>query len=131
LRELPLRGTTLKVTFNVVPAVTTALPLSLHASIELAPARTDAARVTLATALPGRRVRIVGIAQEADLAAWLRAVGMHEDAEVTVLRRAPFGGPMHLRSRDGGEFAIHRALAKCIEVVLAPSDPDGPDGAPA
>jgi ferrous iron transport protein A len=131
LRELPVRGTTLKVTFNVVPAVTNALPLSLEASIELVPARNGAVRVMLATALPGQRVRIVGIAQEEDLAAWLRAVGMHEDAEVTVLRRAPFGGPMHLRSRDGGEFAIHRALARCIEVVLAHDVPDPPDGSRA
>ena len=50
-------------------------------------------------------------------AAWLRAVGMHENAEVTVLRKAPFGGPIHLRSADGGEFAIHRDLARCIQVV--------------
>lgn len=75
----------------------------------------------LSSAACGARVRIVAIAQEADLAAWLRAVGMHEGAEVTVLRRAPFGGPMHLRTSDGGEFAIHRDLARCIDVsVLGP-----------
>jgi ferrous iron transport protein A len=60
----------------------------------------------------------VRIAQEEEHAAWLRAVGMHEDAEVTVLRRAPFGGPIHLRSIDGGEFAIHRDLARCIFVAM-------------
>jgi ferrous iron transport protein A len=83
------------------------------------------ATVALSDARPGQRVRIVTIAQEADLAAWLRAVGMHEDAEVTVLRRAPFGGPMHLRTSDGGEFAIHRGLARCIHVALV-DDPPGP-----
>jgi ferrous iron transport protein A len=80
----------------------------------------------LSSALAGQRLRIVAISQEDDVAAWLRAVGMHEDAEVTLLRRAPFGGPMHLRTSDGGEFAIHRDLARCIEVVVvhgqAPGD---------
>jgi ferrous iron transport protein A len=85
------------------------------------------ASIALSDARPGQRVRIVAIAQEADLAAWLRAVGMHEEAEVTVLRRAPFGGPMHLRTSDGGEFAIHRALARCIHVALV-DDPAGPLG---
>jgi ferrous iron transport protein A len=71
----------------------------------------------LATAAVGEHVRILRIAQEDEHAAWLRAVGMHENAEVTVLRKAPFGGPIHLRSADGGEFAIHRDLARCIHVV--------------
>ena len=71
----------------------------------------------LATTSPGQKVRILRIAQDEEFAAWLRAVGMHENAEVTVLRRAPFGGPIHLRSHDGGEFAIHRDLARCIHVV--------------
>jgi ferrous iron transport protein A len=71
----------------------------------------------LATTSPGQKVRILRIAQDEEFAAWLRAVGMHENAEVTVLRRAPFGGPIHLRSHDGGEFAIHRDLARCIHVT--------------
>jgi len=71
----------------------------------------------LLSAPPGQAVRIVRIAQDDEHTAWLRAVGMHEDAEVTVLRRAPFGGPIHLRSSDGGEFAIHRDLARCIRVT--------------
>lgn len=84
----------------------------------------------LASVRPGQRVRIVRIAQDDDLAAWLRAVGMHEGAEVTVLRRAPFGGPIHLRSSDGGEFALHRDLARCIVVASAarPSTPPSRPG---
>jgi len=77
-----------------------------------------ATSATLAAALPGQRVRITQIAQDEDLAAWLRAVGMHEETEMTVLRRAPFDGPIHLRTSDGGEFAIHRDLARCIQVAL-------------
>ncbi len=92
-----------------------------HVLPALAPADTAAESVasqesSLLSASPGERVRILHIAQEAEHAAWLRAVGMHEDAEVTVLRRAPFGGPIHLRSSDGGEFAIHRDLARSIHV---------------
>jgi ferrous iron transport protein A len=77
----------------------------------------------LSSASPGQRVRILRIEQDDEHAAWLRAVGMHEDAEVIVLRRAPFGGPIHLRSSDGGEFAIHRDLARCIEVVRVDERP--------
>jgi len=80
----------------------------------------------LASVRPGQRVVIVRLAQDDEHAAWLRAVGMHEGAEVTVLRRAPFGGPLHLRSSDGGEFAIHRALARCIEVSPAPRESTPP-----
>jgi len=78
----------------------------------------------LASALAGQPVRILRIVQDEEHAAWLRAVGMHEGAEVQVLRRAPFGGPIHLRTRDGGEFAIHRDLARCIGV--APIEPAPP-----
>jgi ferrous iron transport protein A len=81
----------------------------------------------LSLAAPLQRVRILHIDQEHEHAAWLRAVGMHEDAEVTVLRRAPFGGPIHLRSTDGGEFAIHRDLAHSI-MVRAVSDPSAGPG---
>jgi len=83
-----------------------------------------ATQAKLASTSPGQRVCILHIEQEEEHAAWLRAVGMHEGAEVTVLRRAPFGGPIHLRSGDGGEFAIHRDLARCIHV-------GSPDALPA
>jgi ferrous iron transport protein A len=95
-------------------AVAASTPLTLSSS-ESGPTR--ARETELVHATPGRPVRIVAIAQDEENAGWLRAVGMHENAEVTVLRRAPFGGPLHLRSRDGGEFAIHRDLARCIRVA--------------
>ncbi len=77
----------------------------------------------LATTALGVAVRIVRIEQEEEHAAWLRAVGLHEGAVVTVLRLAPFGGPLHLRSTDGGEFAIHRDLARCIAVAPVDAAP--------
>src|ERR1700678_2946732 len=95
-------------------STTFALPTSATATE--APTNSSAGS-ELASAALGERVRILRIAQEDEHAAWLRAVGMHENAEVTVLRKAPFGGPIHLRSTDGGEFAIHRDLAHCIHVV--------------
>jgi ferrous iron transport protein A len=95
---------------HVLPALSAAQP-SASAG--------HAGETKLIEATPGERVRIVHLAQEAEHAAWLRAVGMHEGAEVTVLRKAPFGGPIHLRSSDGGEFAIHRDLARCIQVGVA------------
>ena len=49
-------------------------------------------------------------------AAWLRAVGLAEGAAVTVLRRAPLGGPLHLRVSTGTELAVDRELARHVEV---------------
>lgn len=47
---------------------------------------------------------------------WLRAIGIFEGQEVTVLRRAPLGGPLHVRTGSGGEFALCRSLALSIHV---------------
>jgi ferrous iron transport protein A len=62
----------------------------------------------------GDTARVIELALEADLAAWLRAVGIGEGERVTVLRRAAFGGPIHVRTSSGGEFALHRALARSV-----------------
>ena len=52
---------------------------------------------------------------------WLRAVGVFEGERLTVLRRAPFGGPLHLRTSSGAEFAVDRDLARSVRVALAPA----------
>jgi ferrous iron transport protein A len=49
---------------------------------------------------------------------WLRAVGIFEGERVEVLRRAAFGGPLHLRTGSGGEFALDRTLAASIDVEV-------------
>lgn len=49
-------------------------------------------------------------------AAWLRAVGLAEGASVTLLRRAPFSGPLHLRIDGGTELAVDCTLARAIDV---------------
>jgi ferrous iron transport protein A len=54
-------------------------------------------------------------------AAMLDGVGLSPGRTVTVLRRAPFGGPLHVRVDTGVEVAIDRALAE--HVKLAPEAP--------
>ncbi len=65
----------------------------------------------------GDTVRVVALELEADFVDWLRAVGIHEGERVTVLRRALFGGPIHVRTGSGGEFALNRQLARSIRVA--------------
>ncbi len=50
---------------------------------------------------------------------WVRAVGIFEGESISVLRRALFGGPLHVRTGSGGEFALDRALASNIDVTEA------------
>jgi ferrous iron transport protein A len=74
----------------------------------------DAAPAELSGIAIGDTARVIELALEEDLAAWLRAVGIREGECVTVLRRAAFGGPIHVRTSSGGEFALHRALARSV-----------------
>lgn len=50
-------------------------------------------------------------------AVWLRAIGLGEGMVVTVLRRAPLGGPLHVRISGGAELAVDRELARQVEVA--------------
>ena len=52
----------------------------------------------------------------------VRAVGVFEREEIEVLRRAPFGGPIHVRTGSGGEFALDARIAKAIDVSLAETE---------
>lgn len=68
-------------------------------------------------ALPmGRSARITALALPEREASWLRAVGLGEGVELTLLRCAPFGGPLHLRTAGGAELAVDRSLAGRVEV---------------
>ncbi len=49
-------------------------------------------------------------------ASWLRAVGVFEGVQVTPLRFAPLGGPVHLRTSTGAELAVDLELARAVEV---------------
>lgn len=72
--------------------------------------------MTLASAAIGKAVRIVRARLDAEVAGWLGAVGLDEGEEVTVLRRASLGGPLHVRTASGGEFAVAREIASQLEV---------------
>lgn len=71
---------------------------------------------SLATLTPGTTAPIRALHLEEKEASWLRAVGLFEGLEVTVLRRAPLGGPLHLRTSAGAELAIEQVLAAAVEV---------------
>jgi ferrous iron transport protein A len=62
-------------------------------------------------------VRVVGARLDEDIAGWIAAVGLHSGEEVVVLRRAAFGGPLHVRTASGGEFAVAQEIADCLDVV--------------
>lgn len=72
--------------------------------------------MTLADAAVGRRVRIEEVSLEREAKEWLDAVGLHDGEEIVVLRHAAFGGPLHVRTSSGGEFAVARELASMIKV---------------
>ena len=76
----------------------------------------------LANVAPGQSAMVTALALEADLVAWLAAVGIECGVRVTVLRRAAFGGPVHVRTHAGGEFAIARSLARAIATSPLPND---------
>lgn len=71
---------------------------------------------SLATAGVGRAMRILAAKLDEELASWIAAVGLHEGERVTVLRRAAFGGPLHVRTASGGEFAVAREIAAHLTV---------------
>jgi ferrous iron transport protein A len=75
---------------------------------------------SLASARIGQRVRIVSANLDADLAAWIHAVGISPGEEVEVLRRATLGGPLHVRTSSGGEFAVAREIAARLQVIEVP-----------
>lgn len=68
---------------------------------------------------PQLSASITALRLSAREAAWLRAIGLGEGVEVTVLRRAPLGGPLHVRVSGGAELAVDRELARNID--LGPS----------
>jgi ferrous iron transport protein A len=78
---------------------------------------TTMTKISLAEAVNGLRVRITAVDLDGEAAAWLAAVGLHEGEELVVLRRAALGGPLHVRTGGGGEFAVARDVAQRIAVT--------------
>lgn len=74
------------------------------------------ALASLASLETGRTGAVVEVSLEDGLRRWLEAIGIGCGDRITVLRRAPFGGPLHVRTHTGGEFALDRGLARCIHI---------------
>ncbi len=84
-------------------------------------ARDGVAAGPLANASAGERVVVIEVGLEADLAGWLGAMGLGSGQTLTVIRRAAFGGPLHVRTGSGGELAINAGLARSILVAPLPA----------
>lgn len=64
----------------------------------------------------GAECRVERVDLPDDEARWLASVGISTGDRITVLRRALFGGPLHVRTQSGGEFALGRELAAQVFV---------------
>ena len=76
--------------------------------------------MTLATLEVGTTAPVRALRLPDREATWLRAVGLYEGIEVTPLRFAPLGGPVHLRTSSGAELAIDLELARAVDVGGGP-----------
>lgn len=76
----------------------------------------SAAASTLDALPNGERARVTALEVPARDAALLRAMGLSEGESVRVLRRAPFGDPLHVRVGSGAELALAAPLARSIRV---------------
>lgn len=76
---------------------------------------------SLADVRPGTRVRVAEVALDPGVTRWLACVGIAKGDALIVLRRASFGGPLHLRRAGGGELAIARDVAACVNVDVEPA----------
>lgn len=95
-------------------------------ALDAEPRVSRSAPCALASLEAGSTGAIIEVSLDAELRSWLEAIGIGRGDRITVLRRAPFGGPLHVRAHTGGEFALDRGLARCIHV-----DRDGGDGTEA
>ncbi len=77
---------------------------------------------TLMDTHPGQRFRVVSVADEdADLLRYVAKLGLRPGAEVTIVERAPFDGPISLRTApDSDPVQIGAPLAVLIRVEPLP-----------
>ena len=77
---------------------------------------------TLAATALGQRVVVCELDLDEVESQWVEAVGLSRGAELVVLRRAAWGGPLHVRTSEGAELAVARSLARSIRVVPATAE---------
>lgn len=63
------------------------------------------------------RFTIVGIDASGPEEQWLAALGLVVGESITILRKAIFGGPLHVRTGAGGAYAVGRSVAKRIAIA--------------
>lgn len=78
--------------------------------------------LTLAEARPGYAYTIASIVLPGPLGDRLLELGLTRRAPVTLLRRAPLGGPLQVRIRDF-VLTLRAEHARAIELVAAPAAP--------
>lgn len=77
------------------------------------------AGVTPLTAVTaGSWAQVVRVEAPDEEARWLAALGLGAGQRVQVLRRAVLGGPLHVRTGQGGAFALGAPLAQRVAVRL-------------
>jgi ferrous iron transport protein A len=69
---------------------------------------------TLGDLASGQRGVIASLELPPHERAWIDALGLTPGRTVTVLRRAAFGGPLHVRVDTGAEFAVDAELARSV-----------------
>jgi DtxR family Mn-dependent transcriptional regulator len=74
------------------------------------------------TVLPGSTVIVSEVADEdAALLCYLRDLSLVPGAQVEVLAKAPFDGPIHLRI-GGNEYALGETVTRAVSVTLVPEE---------
>ena len=102
-----------------IPAPSSCAPSSAAPSAGAPRGATGGSReIPLASIPLGAHARVVRLDLDDELRDWLAAVGIGVGERVVVLRRAVFGGPLHLRTSTGGEFALNRGLARMILISV-------------
>lgn len=82
------------------------------------PATRMTASINLSDVPNGGAMRLEGMDVDADVFASLDAMGLAVGDVATVIRRAAFGGPLHVRTSCGAEFAVSRSVASSIRGIL-------------
>ncbi|OGQ22816.1 MAG: hypothetical protein A3C46_05020 [Deltaproteobacteria bacterium RIFCSPHIGHO2_02_FULL_44_16] len=73
--------------------------------------------VSLATIQPGQKGTIKQITGEGLFFTRLRELGMRPETAIAVVRRAPFGGALHVRLGDQNNIAV--SIQEASQILLA------------
>ena len=98
------------------------MAFDLHGAADAKGADPERASLPLSELALATEAEVLAIDVEDAARPWLEAVGISVGERVHVLRRALFGGPLHVRTRAGGEFALARKLARAVRVRCASAE---------